>query len=116
MNNNETTPRPWEVHETPILAKKLNHYAMIASGKHHVATVIDLPEAATNARLIAAAPAMLAALRAAQDEFDWLAKSIGENNGLPRGSYRFVNGTMHKVTAAIALATEGDNVAEKTEV
>ena len=57
------TPGPWEIYENPSANFRLSVYAPSASGIPTIALLHAYPNSLANARLIAAAPGLLSAIK-----------------------------------------------------
>lgn len=91
------TPGPWAVEETP---NSSNQNYVVKVGRCRVSVYTDNDEA--DARLIAAAPKMLAALRRAQQ---WIAQEmLDKGSGPDRIHNPPIGSHLHAIDAAIAEA------------
>lgn len=71
------TPGPWNVEVRPTQYSDLKEYSVVAphgwredNGEYRECSVVELLDNAADARLVATAPDMLAALKSARDSFD----------------------------------------------
>jgi hypothetical protein len=96
------TPGPWYVVASGICASPTPQSGALYIAWHNVSSSYrDSGEQAANARLIAAAPAMLEALRRS---VPWLGKLIADGGHLNSVAPNDAVGAMHQAEAAIAQA------------
>lgn len=105
------TPGPWKLHKYPAHVEAVNglaccnHLAVIANTNGHSCSAPDLQdEQQANARLIAAAPELLAAAQAAEQYLQWHTEACSDVEPCAE-TLAYEN-----IIAAIAKATRGVEV------
>ena len=100
------TPGPWTLTVHPDTQTIIGQGVQVAFAGRNRGTghTISLDEAKANARLIAAAPAMLAALEAAVMELEITSLNVHKDEQVRQGIKRNVDNVIPQVRAAIEAA------------
>jgi len=116
------TPGPWEVFRTDEHIEKQSGVTVYigdddAAGRFAAVRGVDLDEDAANARLIAAAPAMLAALKELADAYQFAWKVGGRVDDVDNAAtrYKIIADAITKATGADPRVVDYDQENEGDE-